>query len=220
MIQFPSSGSVTNGWIEVAAISGGTCSAISPYKRLDIVFGPQTYPITGPPSIAQNSVVAFEVNGANLSNFSWSTPGGINILSGANTQRIVVEAPTVTSGNITVTYRSCGVLRSQSKYVTVSGTSGGGPGFGGFARNALLEDETVIGLASIYPNPATDEVTVTSGKPLEQVMVVNLMGQVIKQMDVVSGNTVSLKLQDLKAGTYFVIALDGEGKHTHQLVIE
>ncbi|MEL6539053.1 MAG: T9SS type A sorting domain-containing protein, partial [Bacteroidota bacterium] len=220
-VQFPGSGSKTRGWISAAAATGGPCAVVGGIQSLYIDFGPQTHQIEGPPSIAQNSVVAFEVNGPNLSNFIWSVPSGINILSGANTDRVVVEAPTVTSGTITATYRSCGVLRSASKQVSVTGTIGGGPGIGGFARNALTEEELGLSQVSLYPNPATDQVSISSESPLKQVTVVNLMGQVIKTLDQISGNTTMLDVKDLKSGVYYVVAVDQLGsKHSHSLIVE
>lgn len=219
-VRFPSSNSVTNGWIRAAAISGGTCSTVGNYQTLDIIRGPQTFSITGPSSVARTTVNSFSIPGPNLSNFSWSTPSGLNILSGASTYRIVTEALSTGSGTIYATYRSCGVLKSASKYVTITGNSGGGPGFGGFARNAPMQEEIGLSPGSLYPNPATDQVTLTAEKPLQQVVVVNIMGQVLKTLNDVSGTTASIDVDDLEAGSYFVIAQDEGGMHTYQLVVE
>ncbi|MEL6538311.1 MAG: T9SS type A sorting domain-containing protein [Bacteroidota bacterium] len=216
-VRFPSSGSVANGKVRVAAMTSGTCPGMSSFRELTVAFGPQSYPITGLTDIPKNSSATYQVSGIGLTNFSWSTPSVVTLLTSTNTDRVVVRGSTLGSGYITATYRSCNVTQSSTKRVYVTGTTGGGVGF---FRNAPVEEETTISLAGIYPNPATEAVTVTSEFALEQVMVVNLMGQVVKTLDQVSGNTASIKVQDLEAGTYFVIALDSQGKQTHQLIVE
>ncbi|HAA11828.1 MAG TPA: hypothetical protein DCE41_09080 [Cytophagales bacterium] len=218
-VRIPTSSSITRQ-IRVASVTDGTCSATSMNQTLTLNIGPRSYFIEGPTTVSQNSVVSYELNGPNLSNFSWSTSGGLNILSGSTLYRTVVEAPGAGSANVSVSYRSCGALRSASKNVTVTSSGGGGPGFGGFSRNAPLQEQVGLSSASLYPNPATDMVTLTAEKPLQQVVVVNIMGQVLKTLDNVSGTTASIEVKDLEAGTYFVIAQDEGGKHTYQLVVE
>lgn len=221
-VRFPSSGSVSNGHLKVAAISSGNCPSKGAYRTRTIVFGPITPPVSGPSSMARTTVGRFTVNGLGLSNFNWSSPNGLSPISQTNSNSIVLEALSATSGYVTATYRTCGVTRSSSRYVTVSGSSGGGGGGSGFGNPArpALQDAVDLPTLGLYPNPASEVVTLTSERPLEQIKVVNMMGQVVKSLDHVSGNTATLKLTDLKPGTYFVISFDSEGKHTQQLIVE
>lgn len=218
-VRFPSSGSVSNGQVQVAAVSNGNCPMKGDYISRTVVFGPISPSMTGPSSIALTNVGRFTVSGTGLTNYSWSYPSGLSPISQTNTNSIVLEGLSATSGYVTATYLTCGELRSSYRYVTVSGSSGGGPGFGNPARPAL-EGELDKPTPGLYPNPASNVVTLSSERPLEQVIVVNVMGQVVKSLDQITGNTASIKLTGLKAGTYFVISLDSEGKHTQQLIVE
>ncbi|HAA12074.1 MAG TPA: hypothetical protein DCE41_10400, partial [Cytophagales bacterium] len=74
--------------------------------------------------------------------------------------------------------------------------------------------------AELYPNPAVDEVTVRSQGFLEQVSVIDLLGQEVKTLTGLSGHEAKVSLTGLQAGTYFVVAVDTEGKKVQTLVIE
>ncbi|MEL6538312.1 MAG: T9SS type A sorting domain-containing protein, partial [Bacteroidota bacterium] len=219
-VRFPSSGSAS-AQVRVSAVGGGPCGQTSASFNRTITFGPQTRPVNGPSSMAVTNTGTFNVQGTGLTSFSWSFPSGLSALSATTNSNLVVEATSATSGYVTATYRSCGVLRSSSKYVTVSGSSGGGPGFGGPARPALPSLADELPTISLYPNPATDMVTITAEHPLKQISVMNLVGQVIKTLDQVSGKTAEVAVNDLKAGTYYVITIDEEGsKYTQSLIVK
>ncbi len=56
---------------------------------------------------------------------------------------------------------------------------------------------------SIYPNPATDILNITSSEAISEIEILNVMGQVVKRIEVNSDNAVC-DVEDLKAGVYFV----------------
>ena len=56
---------------------------------------------------------------------------------------------------------------------------------------------------SIFPNPATDILNITSSEPISEIEIVNTLGQVVKRIEVNSDNAVC-NVEDLKAGVYMV----------------
>ncbi len=56
---------------------------------------------------------------------------------------------------------------------------------------------------SVYPNPATDFVTVTVPNGSEKISIVNMVGQVVNEMNVDS-ETTTINIENLEAGVYFV----------------
>ncbi|MBQ2572904.1 MAG: T9SS type A sorting domain-containing protein, partial [Bacteroidales bacterium] len=56
---------------------------------------------------------------------------------------------------------------------------------------------------SIYPNPATDILNITSSETISEIEIVNVMGQVVKRMVVNADNAVC-DVEDLNAGVYIV----------------
>ena len=59
---------------------------------------------------------------------------------------------------------------------------------------------------SVFPNPATDNLTISFTTPANKanVKIVNVAGQVVKEINNVSGNSVSLDFVDFPSGVYFV----------------
>ncbi|HAA23800.1 MAG TPA: hypothetical protein DCP28_35370, partial [Cytophagales bacterium] len=213
-VRFPSSGSVSNGQIRVSATSGGNCTATSGLRTKTVKFGPQTYPVTGPSTLRRYNTGRYTVSGYGITNRSWSFPSSLSPLTGTTSNSIVLEALGTSSGYVTLTYRSCGVTRSSSKYVTISNSGGGG------AARGSLGEELEATISGIYPNPAVDVVTVTAGSPLKQVSVMNLLGQTMQTTPQISGREATVDVASLEAGSYLIIAVDEEGKKVHKLVVE
>lgn len=63
--------------------------------------------------------------------------------------------------------------------------------------------------AAVYPNPASDVLNIRSQHPISNVEIVNLLGQTISNHTVV-GNSTTLDISSLQAGTYFAkVSMDG-----------
>ena len=62
---------------------------------------------------------------------------------------------------------------------------------------------------SIYPNPATDILNITSSETILEIKIINVMGQVVKRMEVNSDNAVC-DVEDLTNGVY-VVRIHTEG---------
>lgn len=67
---------------------------------------------------------------------------------------------------------------------------------------ASVEDKSV----SVFPNPASDNLTLSYATPVDKatVKVLNVAGQVVKEINVVSGNNVVVDIAAFPAGVYFV----------------
>ncbi|MBQ6277437.1 MAG: T9SS type A sorting domain-containing protein, partial [Bacteroidales bacterium] len=56
---------------------------------------------------------------------------------------------------------------------------------------------------SVFPTPVTDILNITSSETISEIEIVNVMGQVVKKIEVNSDNAVC-SVEDLKAGVYIV----------------
>ena len=56
----------------------------------------------------------------------------------------------------------------------------------------------------IYPNPATDAVTVVAGEQINNIAIYNLAGALIATPTSVSGTSATVSVSDLPAGAYIV----------------
>ena len=64
-------------------------------------------------------------------------------------------------------------------------------------------EENVAQEISIFPNPTTNILNITSSETISEIEIVNMMGQVVKRMEVNSENA-ACDVEDLKAGVYMV----------------
>jgi hypothetical protein len=71
----------------------------------------------------------------------------------------------------------------------------------------------------MYPNPATDRVTLASDRPLGVITVLDVNGRMVKQLRSNLEN-VPLPLDGLDAGAYFVRVENGQGNATLKLVVQ
>ena len=71
----------------------------------------------------------------------------------------------------------------------------------------------------VYPNPASDRVTIKSASTIENLEIYNQLGQLVKQHKV-NSNLVNLDVSGLKSGIYFIKAYSSNKVSTRKLVIE
>ncbi len=80
-----------------------------------------------------------------------------------------------------------------------------------FCNMALgIDEANALGEPEVYPNPFTNETTITVDKELKNatLIVYNAIGQQVKQVINISGTTMRLQRDDLPAGIYFVSLLE------------
>ena len=94
------------------------------------------------------------------------------------------------------------------------------------ARNwALFELSTAIneelsGVSiSVFPNPATDVLNIEASNEMQNVMLVNQTGQVVRSIELEAGKT-SIDLNGLGTGVYFVKIETAKGTTTKKVVIK
>jgi thiol-disulfide isomerase/thioredoxin len=71
----------------------------------------------------------------------------------------------------------------------------------------------------IYPNPATGEFTIKSGSVIEQLVIYNQVGQLVKTLNT-SGSIINIDITDLETGIYFVRVFSNDQVITEKVVIE
>ncbi|MBO4875745.1 MAG: leucine-rich repeat domain-containing protein [Bacteroidales bacterium] len=71
-----------------------------------------------------------------------------------------------------------------------------------FESEDAIEDYNATEIA-LFPNPTTDILNITSSETISEIEFVNVMGQVVKRMEVNADNAVC-DVEDLKAGVYVV----------------
>jgi len=73
---------------------------------------------------------------------------------------------------------------------------------------------------SLFPNPAQNQITIYSEQPIEQVRILNLLGQTVKAESFLSQKQISIDVSLLAAGVYFVEVESGKGKGVKKVVKE
>lgn len=71
---------------------------------------------------------------------------------------------------------------------------------------------------SVYPNPATESVTLTFNEPASQVTVLDITGRIMFTGVNVSGNHLRIDCSDFPAGIYFVSVSSETGKSTRKFI--
>jgi len=71
----------------------------------------------------------------------------------------------------------------------------------------------------VYPNPASDRLTIKSQSALELIEMYNQVGQIVKTLTT-SGSNVNINVADLETGIYFIKVYSHDNVITKKLVIE
>ncbi|MAZ93858.1 MAG: hypothetical protein CMF58_05510, partial [Lentimicrobiaceae bacterium] len=82
-----------------------------------------------------------------------------------------------------------------------------------------IDDPNTIALTNLYPNPAQDNVTVTSSVPMNKLTVTNYVGQVVYTGEMFDATSVELNTSSYQAGVYLVKIDTDNGIVTKQVVI-
>ena len=70
---------------------------------------------------------------------------------------------------------------------------------------------------TIVPNPATNQVTISSATPFQSVEIINFLGQTVVSQSSV-GNTATINVSNLNNGVYFVRVVFEDGGSVKKLV--
>jgi len=84
----------------------------------------------------------------------------------------------------------------------------------------ILTDNTVMQEIRIYPNPASDQLTLDLGDMTNcRLQVIDMTGRVIDQYSITTNKTV-IQLMQYKPGTYFFVIDNGEGRKANRVIIQ
>ncbi len=72
----------------------------------------------------------------------------------------------------------------------------------------------------VYPNPASDEITVTSDREINGIQLFSLTGRKIYQSKTVLNKTNKVKVGNLTPGIYFIHVLQEDNRHIQKIVIK
>lgn len=181
--------------------------------------------IIGPDSVDQRaSGVTYSINPLDHAiNYVWSMPSGVSIISGIDSNSIVVDyLPDARSGTITVSGKNiCGAGPVSSLAVAIRTDPVGiepypDPGKHGYDNNGFL----------IYPNPAQDFFFLKSSEPIEESLfltVVSYNGKELKKITLTENNVDNeylIKVPGLFPGVYFVLIRKGFKNVISKLIIK
>lgn len=72
---------------------------------------------------------------------------------------------------------------------------------------------------SIYPNPATSFVNITSSQPIDHIYIYSNSGSLLKSIESVSKNAVQINLLDYKPGIYFIRIVQDNGTNNSKVIV-
>jgi hypothetical protein len=212
---------VSNGNGYITATISSSCENYG--LSIPVHSGPYSssdYSITGPSSASCNSYVYYNIpNLAGVTSINWAWPSEWTYVSGQNTAYIALRVGTSSGGVNVGVNNTCGQSGSYAyKFTNVSGCYS----------------------LSIYPNPGSDEVTVTilesqaevadstvtvlnstnlSNKPLSyNFIVTDNMGIVYSTFNKKS-KSFNISVKNLKNGNYILVGTDGVIKFSSPLIV-
>lgn len=72
---------------------------------------------------------------------------------------------------------------------------------------------------SVYPNPANDVLTISTTQDLQNLSIVDLSGQIVKEVNTIGFSSAQVSTSDLKNGVYFVQILDASNRTGIQKIV-
>ena len=84
----------------------------------------------------------------------------------------------------------------------------------------LLDIEIItLSQAQVFPNPASDRITVKCNKEFNTIQIINISGQIVYSATV-NGDQTTIDTSNLSAGNYFIRVITNEGAHSVKLIIK
>ena len=84
-----------------------------------------------------------------------------------------------------------------------------------------LQDIEIFTLSQsqVFPNPASDRITVKCNKEFNTIQIINISGQIVYSATV-NGDQTTIDTSNLSAGNYFIRVITNEGAHSVKLIIK
>ncbi|MCF8407934.1 MAG: T9SS type A sorting domain-containing protein, partial [Crocinitomicaceae bacterium] len=147
------------------------------------------------------------IGGTPLYTFNWSN--AINTEDQTNVAAGFYSVTVTDANGCTATTDA-----TVEQYIAVDTTNNNGGGNNGTAG---VEENTSIDM-NIYPNPASENATISWNNEVNTLQIINAQGQVIAQENVT--NTNSFQVTDLATGSYFVQLSNNSNTTTKKLIIQ
>ena len=147
------------------------------------------------------------IGGTPLYTFNWSN--AINTEDQTNVAAGFYSVTVTDANGCTATTDA-----TVEQYIAVDTTNNNGGGNNGTAG---VEENTSIDI-NIYPNPASENATISWNNEVNTLQIINAQGQVIAQENVT--NTNSFQVTDLATGSYFVQLSNNSNTTTKKLIIQ
>jgi hypothetical protein len=148
--------------------------------------------------------------------YNWYTPAGMYVISGAGTTSIMVNSAATVSGTLKVnSQNTCGSSAASSLAISCADP---------IAMSSA--PDTKKNIFTLYPNPATNEFTITginnqSSITNTQLIMIDVLGKIVMQ-STITNNQSTITINQLKSGIYFVrlIDMDNNAVYTGKVVKE
>jgi hypothetical protein len=182
-------------------------------------------PISGPINICPGATgVGYSVSTvAGASNYTWTLPSGVTLVSGAGTKQITVNYPSVTASGVAISVRTSNAC-GNSAVRTLGGISINSTFCA--PRTAVAgETQNLSGLV-VYPNPATDLVNLAFQAMKEgdyNLTMTDLTGRTFISINGYAStglNMKTLETESLTSGSYIVRLTMNQESHTFKVVIQ
>ena len=175
-----------------------------------------------------NGTTLIDANMNGIGNFPSTDTNNWTVVSNTvtGTTRTVVATRAFAGGtnDYTFVYADANIDFAYSRSGTATFNLGSHSGNRGYSLNrtfttVLSTDGFSLEGLSVYPNPALDNVTINNKTQLAHVTVINLLGQEVLYKET-NNTTVTVNIQDLKAGTYIVKVTAADGRTASQKIIK
>jgi hypothetical protein len=165
----------------------------------------------GTATATYESKVEFAAGGANWLTFTGTDINGTLLPGGIKTFKAVLDAKELEKGaydaTIIVTTNDPTHQKIEIPCKLTVGENG-------------IEDYTIDGVTTkIFPNPASDLVTVDCNMNINSIQIINSMGQIVNTVTV-NNNYTTLDTSNLGTGVYFIKVITDVSAHSSKLIIK
>jgi hypothetical protein len=229
----------------VAAITGAILVGV--VLPDDVTLANQTTGTFAQTGVGTNIVVAtlpMAITGAGIGNYTLTQPTGLKANITARSLEITatagqskkvgepdpVFAYTITNGTLVTGDALTGALtraagETAGNYAIQIGSLSAGANYNiSFVSNdftislATSAESLAVNLFKVYPNPAKDNLTISSDAIITNIIICNSKGQIVKSYKKQTANQVILDISDLASGVYFLKVTSGGNIVTRSII--
>ncbi len=163
--------------------------------------------ITGTSTVCNNQFgIPFSVTAQAGVTYTWTVPAGASVSTGQGSANITVNWGSTAGNVVVVAGNTCGNAQSRTKAITIN------------CRMEDIQDQTI----SIYPNPATDLVTIKFNEELNSTYTYELIDITGKSVlkEILSDYQTEINISKFAKGIYMMKISDETTIRNYRLVIQ